>query len=241
MIKLYGFGPAFNLPDPSPFVTKIDLTLRIGKLEFERIAKMNNLQKAPKAKLPFIDDDGEIIADSVFIVDHLKSKYGLDLDAWLTDTQGANAQLITKSLEENLYWVIVYSRWIKDDVWPDIKAQFFDVLPFPANHLVARFARNSTRKQFIGHGMGKHTDREISQIANKSMKSLSVLLGDKSFFFGDKLSSLDVTAFAMVGALTLSNLETELGEQARSYQNLLEFTQRIAKEYYPTEIALNAT
>lgn len=238
MIKLYGFGPAFNLPDPSPFVTKIDLILRLNNIEFERISKSNNLQKAPKAKLPFIEDDGEIIADTVFIIDHLNAKYDADLDIWLSEEQRAQAQLISKSLDENLYWTIVYSRWIKDDVWPEIKARFFDVIPFPIGSLIAKYARNSTRKQFIGHGMGKHNNAEILQIAHKSWASLSTLLGDKPYFFGDKISSLDVTTFAMVSALTLSDLETEMGEQAKTYKNLVDFTQRIAREYYPDEIAL---
>ncbi len=238
MIKLYGFGPAFNLPDPSPFVTKVDLILRANEIPYQVISKPNNLQKAPKAKLPFIEDNGELIADSVFITDHLAEHHGVDLDGWLSNEQAAIAQLVSKSLEENLYWTIVYSRWIKDDVWPDIKAQFFDPMPFPLNHLIARVARNSTRKQFLGHGMGKHNDAEISLIANKSWASLSTLLADKPFFFGDKISSLDITAFAMVSAFTLSGLKTDLGEQAKSYQNLLEFTQRVATDYYPNEITL---
>ncbi len=28
MITLYGFGPAFGLPDPSPFVIKVEVLLR---------------------------------------------------------------------------------------------------------------------------------------------------------------------------------------------------------------------
>lgn len=238
MLTLYGFGPAFNLPDPSPFVTKIDLTLRVHGIEFKRIDSSNNLQKAPKTKLPFIEDHGVIVSDSVFIIDYLKDRYKVDLDAHLTQEQAAQAQLIGKSLDENLYWAIVHSRWIKDDVWPTVKANFFNPLPFPINHLVAWYARNSTRKQIIGHGIGKHSDQEIEKIAHKSWASLSTLLGGKSYFFGNKISSLDVTTFAMLGALTLSNLETQLGEHAKAYENLADHSRRIAKQYYPNEIAL---
>jgi hypothetical protein len=30
MITLYAFGPAFGLPDPSPFVTKAEVLLKPG-------------------------------------------------------------------------------------------------------------------------------------------------------------------------------------------------------------------
>jgi len=233
MIKLFGFGPAFKLPDPSPFVTKINLYMKACDLEFESVASVKNLRKAPKEKLPFIDDDGIIVADSVFIIDHLKANHNADLDTWLTPEETATAQLISKSLDENFYWSIVYARWIKDDVWPIVRAQFFDPLPFPANKLVATLARNATRKQIIGHGMGKHSDTEITKIALKTMESISTLLGGKDYFFGDRISTLDVTAYAMIGSFTMTDLDTELGRKIKEYENINSFTQRIGKIYYP--------
>jgi len=233
MIRLFSFGPAFGLPDPSPFVTKVNLYLKMTGIEFESVIDPNNLRQAPKAKLPFIDDEGEIIADSVFIIDHLKQKHAADLDDWLNEQQAASALLMGKSLDENLYWAIVYSRWIKDDVWPTIEKQFFSSLPFPANKLVAKIARYSTRKQIMGHGMGKHTDQEIKDIATRSLQSLSVLLADKPYFFGNQPCTFDVTAFAMISALTLSTLETEMNETAKQFKNLVSFTHRIIEQYYP--------
>ncbi len=233
MIKLFSFGPAFGLPDPSPFVTKINLYMKMTGVEFESISDVGNLRKAPKAKLPYIDDEGEIIADSVFIIDHLKRKHVADLDDWLDERQAASAQLLGKSLDENLYWTVVHSRWIKDDVWPTIEKQFFSSLPFPANKLVAKMARSATKKQIMGHGMGKHSDEEVHEIATRNLNSLSILLEDKPYFFGEQPCTFDVTAFAMVSSLTLSTLETELNHTARQFKNLVSFTQRIAEQYYP--------
>lgn len=233
MIKLFSFGPAFGLPDPSPFVTKVDLYMKMTGVEFESIADVANLRKAPKEKLPYIDDNGKIIADSVFIIDHLKQHHSADLDQWLSEEQAAQTQLLGKSLDENLYWSIVYSRWIKDDAWPIIEKQFFSAMPFPANKIVAKIARSATRKQINGHGMGKHSDEEVHLIAQRSLKSLSVILADKPYFFGDQPCTFDVTAFAMISSLTLSTLETKLNDIARQYKNLVSFTQRVAEQYYP--------
>ncbi len=61
MITLYAFGPQFSLPDPSPFVTKAEVLLKMAKLPYE--IDLKGFRKAPKGKLPYIKDDGELIAD----------------------------------------------------------------------------------------------------------------------------------------------------------------------------------
>lgn len=233
MIKLYSFGPAFNLVDPSPFVTKVDLHLRINKLEFESIAGANNLQKAPKGKLPFIEDQGQLIGDSAFIIEHLKQNHNADLDAWLNDQQRASAYLISKSLDENLYWCLLHSRWIKDDTWPIVRSKFFDPMPFPLNKIIALVARRSTIKNANGHGIGRHSDEQILHIAKLSLDSLSSLLGEQDYFIGNRICSLDVTAFAMLSGMTLTPIDNELNRQAKGYENLVAFTKRIQTLYYP--------
>ncbi len=61
MITLYTFGRSFGLPDPSPFVTKAEVLLKMSGLPFR--IDTEGFNKAPKGKLPYIDDDGERIAD----------------------------------------------------------------------------------------------------------------------------------------------------------------------------------
>lgn len=233
MIKLYGFGPAFGLPDASPFVTKVSCHLRVHSIEYESLNGPEHLRNAPKSKLPFIDDDGKVVADSVFIIDHLKCKYGFDVDDWLSDEQKAIAQLISKSIDENLYWSIVHSRWINEDTWPTIKAEFFDSMPFPLSKIIPVIARRSTRKQIEGHGIGKHSDKEIQDIARRSLDSLSAMLGSKAYFLGDKISSLDIAVFSHFSGLGLTNIENEMNTLAQSYENLMAHAQKIKTAYYP--------
>jgi hypothetical protein len=72
MITLHTFGPAFGLPDPSPFVTKLDILLKMSGQPYK--AEIGGLRRAPKGKLPYIVDDGVTIADSTFIRWHLEKK-----------------------------------------------------------------------------------------------------------------------------------------------------------------------
>ncbi len=233
MIKLYTFGPAFGLIDPSPFVAKVHLFMTLNKIAFETESDARLLAKAPKKKFPVINDDGKIIADSSFILKHLSEKYKIDMDASLNDTQRATAYHIGKSLEENLYWCLVHSRWMNDDTWPIIKQQFFNDLPFPLNKIVPAVVRNGTRKRINGHGMGAHTDDEINAIANESFASVSTLLGNKAYLFGDTISTLDLIIFAQIGAFTLSIIDNKAARIAKEYDNLVGLTQRIQHAYYP--------
>ena len=112
MITLYTFGPLFGLPDPSPFVMKAEMLLKLAKLEYQ--ASTKGFLRAPKGKLPYIDDDGTIVADSTLIRLHLEQKYGIDFDRGLSPRDRGIAWAAEKMLEDHLYWVLVYWRWMND-------------------------------------------------------------------------------------------------------------------------------
>ncbi|MGI9409563.1 MAG: glutathione S-transferase N-terminal domain-containing protein, partial [Hyphomicrobiaceae bacterium] len=87
MLILHTFGPAFGLPDPSPFCMKAMALLRLSGLE-HRCAP-GDPRKAPKGKLPYLVDGDDIIPDTTFIRWHLEQKHGVTFDAHLTEEQKA--------------------------------------------------------------------------------------------------------------------------------------------------------
>jgi glutathione S-transferase len=111
MITL-SFGPYFGLPDRSPFVTKAMLLLKFAGLSY--VEDRNGYGRAPKGKLPYIDDAGITVADSTFIRFHIERNYGFDFDAGLTPKQRATAWAIEKMCEEHLYLALVAMRWLDD-------------------------------------------------------------------------------------------------------------------------------
>jgi glutathione S-transferase len=50
--------------------------------------------KAPKKKLPYIEDGAQVVADSGFIVDYLKKTYGDELDQNLSSAEKATAHTL---------------------------------------------------------------------------------------------------------------------------------------------------
>jgi hypothetical protein len=66
MRALHIFGAAFGLPDPSPFVVKADLLMKMSGLDY-KITAGADVRKGPKQKVPYITDNDKNIRDSTLI------------------------------------------------------------------------------------------------------------------------------------------------------------------------------
>ncbi|WP_395373339.1 glutathione S-transferase family protein [Marinicella sp. W31] len=231
-IQLYGFRATLGLPDPSPFVVKTETYLRMLDVPYTKISHINNLRKAPKKKLPYIVDGNNTIADTEFIIEYLKDHHQLDLDQWLSDTQKSQAYLMRKSLDENFYWCLVYSRWAVDQSWANYKKALLADLPWPVSKLAPPIVRRGMLKTIKKQGLGRHSLEEVKTITNKTFSALSNLLADQRYFFGDQPSSLDASVFAFVGGYTRIKLETPFTALALQHQNLVEFCDRVHDAFF---------
>lgn len=232
MIKLYGFGQAFGVADASPFVVKVDLFLKLSGIEFEYIGDFNQLKKSPKNKLPFIDDNGKKIGDSAFILKYLTNKYEIRLDEHLTEIQKSQAALYAKALDESLYWCLVYSRWVKEDTWPLLQEAFFSQIPIPFKWVMPGIIRKDVKNTLRRQGYGRHSETELLSIADEHFSALSTLLGENKYCFGEQVSSFDAIAYAALCEFISVDFPNSFNQQARKYDNLIQYCQRIEAEYY---------
>ena len=233
MIKLYGHGFKFGMHDPSGFVLKLDLYMRMQGIEFELIRDMSMRSKAPKRKLPFIDDDGHIVADSYFIIEYLKEKYGDPLDEWLNPEQKAQVHLVSKTFDEHIVFCQGYSRWRNKESWPLMEKYFFSDVAFWKRAIFRYWARRETETLLFYQGIGRHSEAEVEQITRHALQSVADMLGDKLWFMGDKPTTLDVVAYAFLAQSIVSEFDNKMTRIARSYDNLVAFCQRIHEQYYP--------
>ena len=231
MITLYGFGPAFGLPDPSPFVMKTDVQLRMSGLpyRFERGSPLSG----PKGKIPFLEDEGVVIGDSTFIRDHIEEKYGVDLDRALSPDDRARAWAIERMLEDHLYFALIHARWLDDANFARGPAHFFDGIPEERREDARREGQARVRATLAGQGLGRHSPEEIADLGTRTLRALSRILGEKEFLFGSILSSADATAFAMVAGVLTPFFETDLRTRALRYPNLVSYSERMMRRFYP--------
>ncbi|GGF55338.1 glutathione S-transferase family protein [Alteromonas lipolytica] len=232
MITLYGFGQGLGMYDPSPFVLKVATFMRMANVEYHYHGNVNQVFKAPKKKLPYLNDNGTIVCDSTFIISYLKTRYTSDFDNHLTPEQQAIAYLTGKSLDENFYWCLVYFRWIDKASWPAVKAALFARLPFPLSAIVPFVARRGVSRQVFNQGTGRHSKDEVLAIAKDTLDALSVMIGDKPFCFGDAPCSLDATVYAFLAEAINVRLDNEFTQLARQYDNLTRYCQHIHQRYF---------
>jgi glutathione S-transferase len=233
MIKVHQFEPAFGLPNASPFCMKLETYLRMAGIPFELAPpNMQDIRKAPKGKMPFIEDNGNIIADSTFIIDYLKSNHGVTLDNWLSLEQKAIALSFQRLMEENLYWVMVHTRWLEPTGWPVIKATFFDKIPVPFKWFVPALAKRGLIKAMHGHGIGRHSVAEIHEIGKRDITAIANFLGDKPYFMGNQPSTIDATIYAFVANLVYVPIASPLKQQTEKYPQLKAYCERMQARYY---------
>ena len=231
MITLFGSGPNFGLLDASPFVTKVETLLRMSKLPFEK-AQMN-FSKAPKGKIPYIDDDGTLLGDSTFIRWHIEKKYGIDFDRGLTAEQRATAWAFEKMAEDHLYWVSVHSRWMDDANFRKGPVEFFKTAPAVIRPLVVAMVRRRVRQSLHGQGMGRHSPNEIAALGTRSLEAIAGYLGDKPFFMGAEPTGVDATIFAFVMSAMCPLFESPLQRAAAGHDNLRRYVGRMTARLYP--------
>jgi hypothetical protein len=184
MITLYTFGPYFGLPDASPFVIKAMLLLKFAGLAYSE--DRGGHGKAPKGKLPYINDGGLIVTDSTFVRFHIEKKYGFDFDAGLDAAQKATAWTVEKMCEEHLYWALVASCWIDDANFAKGPAQFFKVVPMPFRPIVQSLVRRIIKNTLKLQGFWRHTPGEQAELTIADIKAPCHPYRRQSFCAGRK-------------------------------------------------------
>jgi glutathione S-transferase len=233
MITLYSFGPMFGLPDASPFVTKAEMLLKLSGLPFAKDS--GALGKAPKGKLPYIQDEGRIVADSSFIRLHLERQHGIDFDKGLSPRDRGIAWAIEKMLEDHLYWVMLNYRWLDDTNFERGPAHFFDRVPAPVRGLAKRMVRGKIRKSMHAHGMGRHSPEEIDQLGDRAIGALAATLGDQPYLMGATRCGADATVYAFVLGTLCPHFESPLRTMAERHANLVAYCKRLTLEFYPQQ------
>jgi len=231
MITLYGCGPGFGLPEISPYVTKAEVQLKMAGLDYRKAR--GRADASPKGQLPFIEDEGELVADSTFIRAHIEATYGVDLDIGLSPAERAQAWAIERMIENHLGWCMVHARWILRVNFDKGPSHFFDAAPESARGGVREAAWRNVNANVKAVGIGRHSDDEIADLGEKSLDALSHILSEKRFLMGDQAVAVDAAAFAMLAAILTPFFDSPLRRRAERFANLVAYRDRLMRRFYP--------
>lgn len=231
MIILYGAGPGFGLPEISPYVSKTEVQLQLAGLSYRK--QQARPQQSPKGQVPFISDDGYLVADSTFIRAYLEQKFDFDLDEGLSPVERAQAWAVERMIENHFGWTMAYTRWLMPENFAKGPAHFFDDAPEGVREELRGQVLERVGDALRAVGVGRHAPNEIFDLGDRSLASLSEILGEKRFLFGDRPVSVDAAAFAMLAATMTPFFASPLRERALEYLNLRAYVDRSMALFYP--------
>lgn len=227
MLTVYGTGATLGRLNASPFVGKLETWLRLAGIPYA--VKVGNPLRAPKGKVPYIDDDGLVLADSQLIIAHLTRARGVTLDDHLSDGERAVGHAVRRMLEEATYFCALYARWIRPQGW----AAYKPVMRAVAPALVLEWLRYDLRKRLKAQGTGRHTDEEILAFAAADFRAVAGVLGDRPFLLGDRPTSFDATVFAFTqGALAFPG-DSPVKDAVLASPGLLAYVDRVEALAWP--------
>jgi glutathione S-transferase len=207
------------------------MTLKLSGLPYETTTR--GFRTAPKGKLPYIRDVETVVADSTLIRMYLEQKYGIDLDRGLSPRERGIGWAVEKMLEDHMYWIMVYWRWLKDENFARGPKKWFDRAPAIIRPLVIRGVRKSIRGTLHRQGLGRHTEWVFTAIAVRGLLGIYGILGDIPYFLGAQPTGCDATVFAFIAGALPPIFESPVTDRLRTMTNLVAYHDRMMKQYYP--------
>ena len=236
MITVYGYVPAWGLPDISPYVTKVINYMTMTGVPFE--LKPQSLATlgtdSPTAKLPYIvDDDGRQVNDSTRIIQYLQERYGDKLDSHLSATDKAVGLAFQRMVEEYTYWSgVIEPRWRTLDRF-EIYIPYIvggaEVGPELREALLA--FRDKIVDEHMKQGMGLRSTEDVARCLQEDLDALSTFLGDKQFFLGDEPTSFDATIYSTFRHTADVPWDWAGRNDARSRTNLVAYADRMRARF----------
>ena len=233
-LKAFHLPGAWGLVSVSPFCLKLDSFFRMAGIEHQSITAATPFP-GPKKKAPWIEYRGQKLGDSTLIIDFLRQEFDVDLDAHLSDEQRGQAIAIQRLIEENLYWAMVYDRWVRDENWPILKGTVLGNIPAPLRMALTPIARKGVKRQLAGHGMGLHTAAEIEAISRKDIDALAGILGDKDWFMGDRISFTDAVVYSLLANIAFVEFSSPMKAMISAHSSLVDWLARFKNEVYPEQ------
>jgi glutathione S-transferase len=230
-IVVHQIPAGWGLPSIGPFCLKLETYLRMVNVPYRTVVDATPF-RGPKGKLPWIEYEGKKIGDSGFIIEYLETRLGCDPDACLSVAERATSRALRRLVEENLYWTMVYDRWIVEENWPVARAAILGMVPPPVRQIVAPIARRGVRRQLEAHGIGRHSRGEIHAIGRADVGSIAEFLADKPFLMGEKATQIDAVAYGLLANIAYVPIKSPVKEEVKSRANLVDYLERIRGRYF---------
>lgn len=236
-LRLFAFCTGWGVPfnTSAPFPLKLETWLRMAQIPYEFVIA-NDPNKGPKGKSPWIEYGPVRMGDSSLIIEYLEQRFGIDLDARLSEQQRALAVTVQRMLEEHFHQCFEHQLFFGKGGAERLQ-EFAATMPIPLRWLVPTVLKSVFTKQLHARGMGRHSEEVIIAQGKSDLDALSVLLGDQPYFLGDEPSSIDACVFGFLGVSLYVAGDNPLYRYVATIENLVRYCERMRARYFPETLS----
>lgn len=218
MLTLYSYPTLFGVADNNGYGLKVFAFLRLAGVPFAH-QHIFDASAAPRGQLPYIVDGGETIGDSDTIIAYITKKFGIDLDAGLSNAQRDISHLITRMLDD-LYWVMSYSRWQDERYWHAFAAALKREHASLTEEGLLK-AKEFNRKRYYFQGIGRYAPDAAYARGLADLKVLANLVPDSGYLHGPEPTSIDAGIYGFIANIYFYDIQTPLKQFVSAHRNLM--------------------
>ena len=224
MLTLYSYPTLFGVADNNAYGLKVFAFLKLAGVPF-RHEHIFDAAAAPRAQLPYIEDDGEAIGDSDAIIAHVTKEYGVTLDRALTQPQRDTNLMIARMLDD-LYWVMSYSRWKDERYWTAFRDALLREHPVLTEDAL-RNAKAFNEQRYFFQGIGRYEPDAAMARGLADLGVLGRVVPAEGFVHGDTPSSIDAAIYGFIANIHFYDIDTPLKQFVVAQDHLVRHCEAI--------------
>jgi glutathione S-transferase len=218
VLTLYSYPTLFGVADNNAYGLKVFAFLKLAGVPF-RHEHIFDAAAAPRAQLPYIEDDGEAIGDSDAIIAHVTKEYGVTLDQALTQAQRDTNLMIARMLDD-LYWVMSYSRWKDERYWTAFRDALLREHPVLTEDAL-RNAKAFNEQRYYFQGIGRYPPDAAMARGLADLGVLARIVPASGYVHGETPTSIDATIYGFIANIFFYDIDTPLKQFVVAHDNLV--------------------
>ncbi|KAF1751742.1 hypothetical protein GCK72_018296 [Caenorhabditis remanei] len=232
-VYLYQFKRLRNCPNLSPFCMKLEVLCRVYNIPYEIVE--TSMGRSRNGTLPFIELNGEHIADSDLIEIRLRQHFKIPS---LPTEQEAQSVALSRMADNHLFYILIRYKSSVDAFYETI----IGLLNMPsalASLLVPLVRAVFGRKLYSRStaAIGDFEPQELDELLHRDLKVIQDSIKGK-FLFGDKITPVDATVFGQLASVYYPFRNHICDVLEKDFPKVLEYCERIRKEVYANDFTI---
>lgn len=230
-LRVYTFSPNWGLPAGGPFDLKLLAWLELAGIPYERVSQ-DDTRKAPKKKNPWVELDGEPIADTEIVIGLLTDKLGVTLDEGLSPQEKAIGHAWRRAMEEHFHQVLEWELFVHPAGAAFVKEMAERGAPPVLGALIYAMMRRHMSRQLYARGVARHAPEVIAAKGIADLEALAAHLEGRDYLVSDRPTSYDAAVFGLLAPMVYWTMETPVAQRARAIPAIKGYCDRMRERCF---------